>query len=424
MLRRRLLASSFALTFACAAALAQQDPAPKPTPQPTVPAPAAQQAGSDEPTKTPSDFVRFVAVGDGGHLDTAITTYRKGDVTLTLFGAVHIADQACYATLNDRFTLCDALLYELVAEADTRPTKDRDEGMNPVALLQRGMKNVLELSFQLDEIDYQAANFVHADMTPAEFAASMDARGESMLSILLDMMLKGMEQQAEAAARAEVEGGAKPQASAFDLIKAFRSGEGRHSIRMLAATQLEQVEMMSAGGGGSTLLEGRNEKCLEVLAREVGKGKKKLGIYYGAAHLPHMEKRLVEDLGWQKVGHEWLVAWDCAKRPDPKFDRALVKARQRCRDELKALGAAAKVWRLANGRAKVPTAAELAAGKQQDGSPFYAGPVQDPWGSDYVVRKRAVGSRWEVVSAGQDKQLGSDDDLIVVEERAGGMNPR
>ena len=66
MLRRRLLASSFALTFACAAALAQQDPAPKPTPNPTVPAPAAQAAGADEPTKTPSDFVRFVAVGDGG----------------------------------------------------------------------------------------------------------------------------------------------------------------------------------------------------------------------------------------------------------------------------------------------------------------------------------------------------------------------
>lgn len=420
MLRRRLLASSFALTIACAAALAQQDPAPKPA----VPAPATPAAGSDEPTRTPSDFVRFVAVGDGGHLDTAITTYRKGDATLTLFGAVHIADQACYATLNDRFTLCDALLYELVAEADTRPTKDRDEGMNPLALLQRGMKNVLELTFQLDEIDYQAANFVHADMTPAEFAASMDARGESMLSIMLDMMLAGMEQQAAAAARAEDDGSDKPGASSFDLIKAFRSGEGRHSIRMMAATQLEQVEMMTAGGGGSTLLEGRNEKCLEVLARELGKGRKKLGIYYGAAHLPHMEKRLVEDLGWQKVGHEWLVAWDCTKRPDPKFDRALVKARQRCRNELLALGSAAKAWRLANGRAKVPTVAELAAGKQADGTPFYAGPVQDPWGSDYVLQKRKVGVRWEVVSAGQDKQLGSDDDLVVVEERTGGMNPR
>src|SRR5690242_17617630 len=78
---------------------------------------------SDAKDKTPSDFVRFVKVGDGGHLDTAITTYTKGDVELRLFGAVHIADAACYATLNDRFTTCDVLLYELVGPADYRPTK-------------------------------------------------------------------------------------------------------------------------------------------------------------------------------------------------------------------------------------------------------------------------------------------------------------
>ena len=32
----------------------------------------------------------------------------------------------------------------------------------------------------------------------------------------------------------------------------------------------------------------RDAKCLEVLA-----GKKKLGIFYGAAHFPDMEKRLL-----------------------------------------------------------------------------------------------------------------------------------
>ena len=422
MLRRRLLASSLAGSLVVAAAVAQGEPAAQ-DPQPAK-NPTAQVEASDQPTKTPSDFVRFVAVGDGGHLDTAITTYKKGDVELILFGAVHIADQACYAALNDRFTTCDALLYELVAESDTRPTKDRDEGMNPLALLQRGMKNMLELTFQLDEIDYQASNFVHADMTPAEFAASMDARGESFLSILLNMMLAGMEQQAAAAAKDAADGAEKPKSSPLDLISAFRSGEGRHKMRMLAATQLEQVEMLSAAGGGSTLLEGRNEKCLEVLAREVAKGRKKLGIYYGAAHLPHMEKRLVEDLGWQKVGHEWLVAWDCKKRLDPKYDRELVKARQRCREQMLVLGTATRAWRTKNGRAKVPTPAELSAATGDDGKPLYAGPLQDPWGSEFVVRKRQVGIRWEVVSAGQDKKLGTDDDLVVVEERSGGMNPR
>jgi len=300
-------------------------------------APLLAQGTDDEATRTPSDFVRFVPAGDGGHLDTAITVYEKDGVKLWLFGAVHIADAACYATLNDRFTECDALLYELVAPEDTRPTKDRDEGFNPLGMVQRGMKNALELTFQLDEIDYQATNFVHADMTPEEFAESMSERGESLLSILLDMMMAGMQPPtSEGDAADDDERERAPAAPTFDLVKAFRSGEGRHTMRMMAAQQMEQAEVLMARAGGGTLLEGRNEKCLQVLARELGKGRKRLGIYYGAAHLPHMEKRLVEDLGWKKVGHEWLVAWDCKKRPDVKFDRPLYLLRTRCREELRA----------------------------------------------------------------------------------------
>lgn len=375
--------------------------------------PLAAQEGSDAPDKTPSDFARFVKVGDGGHFDTAITTYKKGDVTLTLFAAVHIADARCYAALNDRFTNCDALLYELVGPADYRPTKDREErGFNPLSLLQNGLKNALELTFQLDEIDYQAPNFVHADMTPQQFEKSMEERGESLLSIMWNMMLNGMQAQA-------AKSGDEPPRD-FDLVKAFRSGEGHHALRMMFAEQLEQVELIGAGGKGSTLLEGRNEKCLEVLQREIAAGKKKIGIYYGAAHFPHMEKRIVDDLGFKKVGHEWLVAWDCTKRPDAKYDGALVKLRQHARDELGALAAAAKTFRLADPERAVPAVEELAAAKG-DGVTSYTGPLRDPWGHDYVIQKRSTGTRWQVVSAGPDGVFGSADDLVVVEPRRGGL---
>lgn len=360
----------------------------------------------------PSDFVRFVAEGDGGHLDTAITTYRKGDVELVLFGAVHIADQACYDTLNDRFTTCDALLYELVGPENYRPKKDRDLSGNPVALLQAGLKNALELQFQLDGIDYAPANFVHADMTPEEFEASMAQRGESLLTIMLDMMLSGM--QAQAAAPADAEGAAAAPAMP-DLVTAFRNGEGRHTLRMSFAAQMEQIEAMAVGGkDGSTLLEGRNEKCLQVLEREIAAGKKQLGIYYGAAHLPHMERRLVQDLGFTRTDHQWLVAWDCTKRPDQKYDRELVKQRRTARRDLEQWAAAAKAHRLAARADGVPTVHELAV---PQGEPNDAGPVQDPWGRDYVVRKRPEGRRWEVLSAGPDGVVGSDDDLVAQEPR-------
>ncbi|HZN39449.1 MAG TPA: type II secretion system protein GspG [Planctomycetota bacterium] len=370
----------------------------------------AQEPPSDAPNKVPSDFARFVAVGDGGHFDTAITTYKKGPVELVLFAAVHIADQACYATLNDRFTTCDALLYELVGPADYRPTKDREEGFNPLSMLQHGIKNSMELTFQLDEIDYSPANFVHADMTPEEFQDSMDERGETILSIMLNMMMSGMKLQQEQAENPDAT--PPPQ---LDLVKAFRSGEGRHQLRMVFASQLEAIETLAVGGEkGSTLLEGRNEKCLQVLQREMEAGKRKLGIYYGAAHLPHMERRLVEDLGFQKTGHEWLVAWDCTKRPDAKYDRALVKLRQQCKSELQTLAAAARAFRRAQDAPAVPTVRELAAERDQR---WYTGPVQDPWGRDYVVRKRPTGLRWEVMSAGQDGAAGTADDLVAQEPR-------
>lgn len=384
---------------------------------------APAQAAGDAPDATPSDFVRFVEAGDGGRLETAITRYRKDDVEVTFFAAVHIADAACYAALNDRFTTCDALLYELVAAPDARPAKgQRERGFSPVSLLQRGMKTSLELAFQLDEIDYQAANFVHADMTPQEFEQSMSERGESMLSMMFDMMQQTARQQRAQADERDGDGdGAAAAAKPFDLVAAFRSGEGRHLLRMTFGRQLEQVEGMMAGGKGSTLLEGRNEKCLEVLQRELQAGKKRLGVYYGAAHFPHMERRLVEDLGFAKAGHEWLVAWDCKKRPDPKLDRELIRRRQLAKAQLADLIDAAKSVRVARGAEPVPTAAELVAWRDDGGAPIYIGPGQDPWGQDYVVRKRPQGTRWEAASAGQDKAMGTDDDLVVIEPRAGGL---
>lgn len=384
---------------------------------------APAQAAGDAPDAIPSDFVRFVEAGDGGRLETAITRYRKDDVEVTFFAAVHIADAACYAALNDRFTTCDALLYELVAAPDARPAKgQRERGFSPVSLLQRGMKTSLELAFQLDEIDYQAANFVHADMTPQEFEQSMSERGESMLSMMFDMMQQTARQQRAQADERDGDGdGAAAAAKPFDLVAAFRSGEGRHLLRMTFGRQLEQVEGMMAGGKGSTLLEGRNEKCLEVLQRELQAGKKRLGVYYGAAHFPHMERRLVEDLGFAKAGHEWLVAWDCKKRPDPKLDRELIRRRQLAKAQLADLIDAAKSVRVARGAEPVPTAAELVAWRDDGGAPIYIGPGQDPWGQDYVVRKRPQGTRWEAASAGQDGTMGTDDDLVVIEPRAGGL---
>jgi hypothetical protein len=368
-------------------------------------APGAKPTGSDAKDQTPSSFARFVKVGDGGHLDTAVTKYRNQDgVEVSLFAAVHIADPGHYDELQRRFAACDALLYELVGPEDYRPRPGDERAGNPISFLQTAMKSGLELEFQLDAVDYAAANFVHADMSAQEFQAAMASRGESLLTLLWRSMVSGMKTAGEG----------DGEAGKFDLVTAFRSGEGRHQLRMWLGQQLEGVEKLAAGFGdgdkGSTLVEGRNEKCLLVLQQQIAAGRKQLGIYYGAAHLPHMEQRLVKDLGFHKVDHEWLCAWDCSKRPDPKFDRANLVKCQQARAQATKIAAAAKAWSGAHER-HLPTLAQLAVGP--DGAAGDAIAAQDPWGRDFVLRAGSRSGQIVVVSAGPDGVLDNRDDIVV-----------
>jgi len=59
-----------------------------------------------------------------------------------------------------------------------------------------------------------------------------------------------------------------------------------------------------------------------------------------------------------------------------------------------------------------------------DGAKRYAGPLQDPWGHDYLVEQRPRSARWQVRSCGQDGARGTDDDLVVQEPRGGGLSGR
>lgn len=95
-----------------------------------------------------------------------MATYRKpgevGGVEVALIGAVHIGEPAYYRKLNELFKNFDALLYELVADPGAGVPDPKERGISPISTIQVGMKDSLQLTFQLDEVDYDAKNFVHA----------------------------------------------------------------------------------------------------------------------------------------------------------------------------------------------------------------------------------------------------------------------
>jgi hypothetical protein len=171
------------------------------------------------------------------------------------------------------------------------------------------MKTALGLEFQLDGIDYSKANFVHADMDPDTFFRLQKKKGEGIIQLMLKSMQAEMKRQQKGKARAP---------GMLDLIRAFASKDSARSLKYLFARQMEGMEDIMAGfeGDGESVIVGeRNKVCIEVLKKEIKAGKKKLGIFYGAAHMPDMEERLVKELGFsQHGGVKWLTAWDIGEK--------------------------------------------------------------------------------------------------------------
>lgn len=248
-------------------------------------------------------------------LETSITRYEltreDGErVYVDLIGAVHIGEQDYYEKLNERFKQYDSVLYELVAPEGTVIPKGggRDQGgvPNPIAAMQMGMQSVLGLEFQLEHIDYTKDNFRHADMSPEEFAESMKNNDESISKYALKAIGQSMAMQSAG------RGG-----DSIGMMMAMFSSNKELKMRRLFAKQMQDMEagmVIFQGKEGSTIIDHRNAKCMEVLEREIAAGKQKLAIFYGAGHLPDMERRLMSDFKMKRGGQTWLEAWELNKR--------------------------------------------------------------------------------------------------------------
>lgn len=250
-------------------------------------------------------------------LDTSITRYELTNddgktVHVDLIGAVHIGEKEYYEKLNKEFEKYDAMLFELVAPEGTvipkgGRAKDDAQGItNPVAAIQKGMQSLTELEFQLNHIDYTKDNFVHADMSPEEFAESMEANGESISGYVFKAIGQAMAMQTR--------GGKDPSLS---IAMAMFSKNKVLRIRRSLAEQIHNMEsgmIIFEGDNGSTIIDHRNAKCMDVLRREIAAGETKIGIFYGAGHLMDMERRLISDFQATRGGQHWLPAWKLTKR--------------------------------------------------------------------------------------------------------------
>lgn len=248
------------------------------------------------------EFLRFIDDHKGGgKLETAISTYRNdAGVTVHLVAAIHIADKSYYDGLNKTFKGYDSVLYEMVKPKEAGPPQPGEERSNSfISIVQRFMKDTLDLKFQLDQIDYTAPNFVHADLDYETFQKMEEERGESIWSLMLAQMLKQMANPPEN----------QPEIGIGDLLGALGSPDRARQLKLLLARQFGDIEDQMSSFGGTVLITERNKACFKVLDKEIAGGKQNLGIFYGAGHMGDMEKRLL-DMGFHRSGLEWRLGWD------------------------------------------------------------------------------------------------------------------
>jgi hypothetical protein len=177
------------------------------------------------------------------------------------------------------------------------------------------MTKALDLSYQLDLIDYDRPNFVHADMDAETFFERQAAKGESFSTLLLRSFLNEMNRPAGKTHDGKT---ISPEVQGMALMGALLSPDRPRQLKLALGRQFEDLDAQIAGiegPDGSVILSERNAAAMAVLRDQVAAGKKRIAVFYGAAHLKGMEKDIVGKMGFEPAAAEWMVAWDIPPAP-------------------------------------------------------------------------------------------------------------
>ena len=317
-----------------------------------------------EPTGLETAVVRYVPI-DGS------------DFSVDLVSVIHYGDRMYYTTLNSHFYQYDSLLYELVGPPGVIPTGKKSPGsflFGAALLFCLNLESQLKL-VDYTKANFVHADLSPQGMLAA-MRARGENQVTLALGVVTDMirqsnlrkwqmedmmrerqMQQGISQADESAlealgyvgndAPASVETSIKnphgqilnaggpayaasapqPKRKGLDAqkIKSFLrfmvQPDTPCKLRRMAAQPFAMMGSSSAGmaGMGATidriLIDDRNTACMNVFDEQIQSGKRRIGIFYGAAHMPDFEQRLLTQYGLKRESVEWMTAWDLRMQP-------------------------------------------------------------------------------------------------------------
>jgi len=243
-------------------------------------------------------------------LEMAVRRFRPAHgsgPTIWLAGASHVGDPAYYQALQELLDAQGRVLYEGV-----RPT--RDETLPPDGMtgpepgsehVQAQLAQALGLVFQLDAVDYTRPHFRNRDLSLEELREALgkdNRKARGMLDLLegssteLEQILKGV--------LANLGGNPKAQALVKVLLMELLGSTGGDP-RRVAADDPALKEFLDL------LLTGRNQVVVAALRQALAEdpAPDSLALFYGAAHMPDLERAVTRELGYVADETRWLRAF-------------------------------------------------------------------------------------------------------------------
>ena len=278
------------------------------------------------------EHLRYAPAGkQAGGLDIAVTSFVHPEtgIRVALFGVVHVADAPYYEVVKRELSEYDVVLYEGVkpealTAAEWQASFNKGDG--EVASLQRKLAKWFGFQYQLDALDYTAENFIHADMTEQEF---LDGGGGVLIPgrARKKMPADESEERPEEPQGMDYGMGDRSLTTAVSgtMRAVERFGEEllskpsvvRSMARRMFAETMGTADIGTAldmfPGLSELILNKRNEVVLKRLEETLQDAPQTVAIFYGAAHMRDLERRIVEDLGFRRDEAHWLRAW--ALRP-------------------------------------------------------------------------------------------------------------
>ena len=278
------------------------------------------------PAAPPQPYMRVARPdADTTRLDIAVrkfTPARGRGPSVWLVGASHIGEAAYYTALNRQLETHTIVLYEGVGEharkpgqrtippkppQQTTPADTKDDS------LQATMATSLGLVFQLQAIDYDRTNFFNSDLSIEQIQALMQPPAPAQTTTktvepdnAFQDLLKAMD--GSSVFGAFLNGllqliGTSPRLQALTklaLIEAFGAMEGDMSRMQGVPPEMKKLF--------EVLILERNKVVITDLKQELKRARPadSIAIFYGAGHLPDLEKRLRQELRYQPGEQIWL----------------------------------------------------------------------------------------------------------------------